>query len=72
MMKMQLKVTIVTFATVQLEKIPRLTAFCLSYRIPSFLGSPYPSAVFLSPFLILYFTKIKKIIEYIWHQMKYT
>ena len=60
MMKMQLKVTIVTFATVQLEKIPRLTAFCLSYRIPSFLGSPYPSAVFLSPLSYFIFYKNKK------------
>ena len=42
MTKMSLKVTVITYATPQLEKIPKLTA-------SPFLGSPYSSAIFPSP-----------------------
>ena len=40
MTKMQLKVTVVTFATTQLEKTPRLTASLPFLQKSPFLGSP--------------------------------
>ena len=45
MTKMQLKVTVVTFATPQLEKIPRLTAF------PPFLQNSSTLQQFFHPLL---------------------
>ena len=46
MTKMQLKVTVITFAPPQLGKIPRLVACPLSYRIP-----PTLQQFFHPPFL---------------------
>ena len=52
MTKMQLKVTVVTFATPQLEKIPRLTAF------PTFLQNSSTLQQFFHPPVLGVFGKV--------------
>ena len=65
---MSLKVTILTFATPLLEKIPRLTASPLSYRISPLLRIPLTLQQFFHPiFLGIFAAGVFELWVYIQH-----